>query len=58
MGMKITRICDACELDGKGEIKAIGYYFAENGEHYDVCKKHAKGVRKEGKEVHLYWRHG
>lgn len=58
MGMKIIRTCDICELDGKEGVKAIGYYFGDRPEFYDVCKKHAEGVKKTGKEIHLYWRNG
>ena len=58
MGGKTVRTCDVCELDGEEGVKAVGYYFINKEEFYDVCKRHAKSVRKEGKEVYLYWRHG
>jgi len=41
------------EMDGE-EVKAIGWYTADDGEDYDVCKAHAKDAKTAGFEVELY----
>ena len=45
--------CDLRDMEGQ-ENKAIGWYIAEDKEEYDVCKKHAKDVKKGGLKLELY----
>ena len=47
------KICDLCQDDGE-EVKAVGWYTANDGVDYDVCKKHAKDAKDAGFEVELY----
>lgn len=55
--MKIIS-CDLCGMDGKEEVKAIGWYKADDGKIYDVCKKHGKDVKKAGKKLNSYYKPG
>ena len=46
------KLCGICWQDGH-ERKAVGYYFAQRIEEgtkelWDICKKHAKIVEKQG----------
>jgi len=47
------KICDLCKQDGE-EVKSVGWYTANDGEDYDVCKKHAKDVKDAGFDLELY----
>lgn len=47
------KICDLCQQDGE-ETKAVGWYTANDGDDYDVCRKHAKAAKGMGFEVELH----
>ncbi len=50
--------CDLCGMDGQENIEAIGWYKADDGKIYDVCKKHAKDVKNAGKVINKYYKPG
>lgn len=43
-------ICDLCSMDGNDNQKAYRYYYDDEGDRWDVCKKHAQDVKKVGLE--------
>jgi len=53
MAEKKIDVCDLCEQDGE-ETEAVGWYTANDGDDWDVCKKHAKDVKDAGFELHLF----
>lgn len=53
MSEKTVQMCDICEMDGEEEI-AVGWYFDENNDMWDVCEKHADDVKAAGLTLHLY----
>ncbi len=48
-----AKICDLCKQDGEFK-EAIGWYEANDGDDYDVCKEHAKNVETMGFKLNLY----
>jgi len=54
MSTKEIHFCDLCALDGEENVRAIGWYIAQDSTDYDVCSKHAKDVKKAGRVLHLY----
>lgn len=51
--MNEDKTCDLCKQEGNFE-EAIGWYTANGGDDYDVCKKHAKEVKAYGFELELF----
>jgi len=50
--------CDLCGMDGEEDVDTTGWYEADDGKIYDVCKKHAKDAKKAGRVVHKYYKGG
>jgi len=53
MGKKEMDVCDLCEQDGE-ETEAVGWYTANDGDDWDVCKKHARDVKEAGFKLNLF----